>query len=64
MEPPCGHDRLNRRLQQIVRAAGFDIAMKITRVSGVVYRQQLKPGAAQPKFAGEGRKLPEKLRVD
>jgi D-galactarolactone cycloisomerase len=29
--------------------------MKITRVSGVVYRQQLKPGADKLKFAGEAR---------
>jgi len=37
--------------------------MKITRVSGVVYRQQLKPGGAQPKFAGEGRSAFETLLV-
>jgi L-alanine-DL-glutamate epimerase-like enolase superfamily enzyme len=37
--------------------------MKITRVSSVVYRQQLKPGAAQPKFAGEGRSAFETLLV-
>jgi L-alanine-DL-glutamate epimerase-like enolase superfamily enzyme len=37
--------------------------MKITRVSCVVYRQQLKPGAAQPKFAGEGRSAFETLLV-
>ncbi len=37
--------------------------MKITRVSGVVYRQQLKPGAAQPKFAGEGRSAFETLLI-
>ncbi len=37
--------------------------MKITRVSGVVYRQQIKPGAAQPKFAGEGRSAFETLLV-
>src|ERR1700744_3802314 len=28
--------------------------MKITKGSGVVYRQQLKPGSAEPKFAGDG----------
>jgi len=28
--------------------------MKITRVSGVVYRQDLKPGAPLSKFAGSG----------
>jgi D-galactarolactone cycloisomerase len=37
--------------------------MKITRVSGVVYRQQLKPGSATPKFAGEGRNAFETLLV-
>jgi len=37
--------------------------MKITRVSGVVYRQQLKPGGATPKFAGEGRQAFETLLV-
>ena len=37
--------------------------MKITRVSGVVYRQQLKPGAPKPKFAGEGRNAFETLLV-
>ncbi len=39
------------------------IAMKITRVSGVVYRQQLKPGGPKPKFAGEGRNAFETLLV-
>ena len=29
--------------------------MKITQVSAVVYRQQLKPGGSTPKFAGERR---------
>lgn len=37
--------------------------MKITRVSGVVYRQQLKPDAVQPKFAGEGRSAFETLLI-
>jgi len=37
--------------------------MKITRVSGVVYRQQLKPGGPRPKFAGEGREAFETLLV-
>lgn len=37
--------------------------MKITRVSGVVYRQELKPGGPQPKFAGEGRSAFETLLV-
>jgi D-galactarolactone cycloisomerase len=39
------------------------IAMKITGVSGVVYRQQLKPGGPEPKFAGEGRSAFETLLV-
>jgi D-galactarolactone cycloisomerase len=39
------------------------IAMKITGVSGVVYRQQLKPGGPEPKFAGEGRSTFETLLV-
>jgi L-alanine-DL-glutamate epimerase-like enolase superfamily enzyme len=37
--------------------------MKITRVSGIVYRQQLKPGGPQPKFAGEGRNAFETVLV-
>jgi D-galactarolactone cycloisomerase len=37
--------------------------MKITGVSGVVYRQQLKPGGPQPKFAGEGRNAFETMLV-
>src|SRR5665213_627202 len=37
--------------------------MKITRVSGIVYRQHLKPGAPQPKFSGEGRTAFETLLV-
>src|SRR5664279_4680932 len=37
--------------------------MKITRVSGVVYRQQLKSGGPKPKFAGEGRNAFETLLV-
>src|SRR3984885_10096276 len=37
--------------------------MKITQVSGVVYRQQLKPGGPTPKFAGEGRNTFETLLV-
>ena len=37
--------------------------MKITGVSGVVYRQQLKPGGATPKFAGEGRNAFETMLV-
>ncbi len=37
--------------------------MKITRVSGIVYRQQLKPGGARPKFAGEGRTAFETVLV-
>jgi len=34
---------------------GFKSAMKITRVSSVVYRQQIKLTGPQPKFAGEAR---------
>jgi D-galactarolactone cycloisomerase len=37
--------------------------MKITGVSGVVYRQQLKPGGPQPKFAGEPRNTFETMLV-
>ena len=37
--------------------------MKITSVSAVVYRQQLKPGAAPPKFANEPRSAFETLLV-
>jgi D-galactarolactone cycloisomerase len=37
--------------------------MKITGVSGVVYRQQLKPGGSQPKFAGEARSAFETVLV-
>ncbi len=37
--------------------------MKITGVSAVVYRQQLKPGGATPKFAGEGRQAFETVLV-
>jgi len=37
--------------------------MKITGVSAIVYRQQLKPGGVQPKFAGEGRNAFETLLV-
>jgi D-galactarolactone cycloisomerase len=37
--------------------------MKITGVSGVVYRQQLKPGGPQPKFAGEARNTFETMLV-
>ncbi|HTB01346.1 MAG TPA: mandelate racemase/muconate lactonizing enzyme family protein [Bradyrhizobium sp.] len=37
--------------------------MKITSVSGVVYRQHLKAGSATPKFAGEGRSAFETLLV-
>jgi D-galactarolactone cycloisomerase len=37
--------------------------MKITRVSGVVYRQQLKLSGSRPKFAGEGRNAFETLLV-
>jgi D-galactarolactone cycloisomerase len=37
--------------------------MKITCVSGVVYRQQLKPSGPKPKFAGEGRNAFETLLV-
>ena len=37
--------------------------MKITSVSTVVYRQSLKPGGPQPKFAGEGRSTFESLLV-
>jgi D-galactarolactone cycloisomerase len=37
--------------------------MKITRVSGIVYRQQLKPGGSTPKFAGEGRRAFETVLV-
>ena len=37
--------------------------MKITRVSSVVYRQQLKLSDPKPKFAGEGRRAFETLLV-
>jgi D-galactarolactone cycloisomerase len=37
--------------------------MKITRVSGIVYRQQLKLSGPKPKFAGEGRNAFETLLV-
>jgi D-galactarolactone cycloisomerase len=37
--------------------------MKITRVSGVVYRQQLRPGGPRPKFAGEARQAFETVLV-
>ena len=37
--------------------------MKITRVSGVVYRQQLKLSGPQPKFAGEARNGFETLLI-
>ena len=37
--------------------------MKITGVSSVVYRQRLKPGGPQPKFAGEGRNAFETVLV-
>jgi L-alanine-DL-glutamate epimerase-like enolase superfamily enzyme len=37
--------------------------MKITSVSTVVYRQELKPGGPQPKFAGEGRSAFETLLI-
>jgi hypothetical protein len=37
--------------------------MKITRVSGVVYRQELKLNGPRPKFAGEGRDGFETLLV-
>ena len=37
--------------------------MKITSVSTVVYRQELKPGGPQPKFAGEGRSTFETLLI-
>ena len=37
--------------------------MKITRVSGVVYRQQLRPGGPRPKFAGEARQAFETMLV-
>jgi L-alanine-DL-glutamate epimerase-like enolase superfamily enzyme len=37
--------------------------MKITRVSGIVYRQQLKSSGSKPKFAGEGRNAFETLLV-
>jgi D-galactarolactone cycloisomerase len=51
-------------MEEALRASGWvEFAMKITRVSGVVYRQQLKPGAAQLKFAGEGRQAFETLLV-
>jgi D-galactarolactone cycloisomerase len=43
--------------------AGFRTAMKITRVSGVVYRQELKLNGPKPKFAGEGRDAFETLLV-
>ena len=37
--------------------------MKITRVSGVAYRQQLKLNGPKPKFAGEGRNAFETVLV-
>lgn len=37
--------------------------MKITSVSTIAYRQSLKPGGPQPKFAGEGRSTFETLLV-
>ena len=37
--------------------------MKITRVSGVVYRQELKLSGPKPKFAGEGRNAFETLLI-
>jgi D-galactarolactone cycloisomerase len=37
--------------------------MKITQVSAVVYRQQLKPGGPTPKFAGEKRQAFETVLV-
>lgn len=37
--------------------------MKITRVSAVVYRQQLKPGGSTPKFAGEKRQAFETVLI-
>jgi D-galactarolactone cycloisomerase len=37
--------------------------MKITQVSAIVYRQQLKPGGPTPKFAGEGRQAFETVLV-
>ena len=37
--------------------------MKITRVSSIVYRQELKPSGPKPKFAGEGRNAFETLLV-
>jgi L-alanine-DL-glutamate epimerase-like enolase superfamily enzyme len=42
---------------------GFRTAMKITRVSSVVYRQELKLNGPRPKFAGEGRDGFETLLV-
>jgi L-alanine-DL-glutamate epimerase-like enolase superfamily enzyme len=61
MAPAFVHDRLIQARQQrsggFLRntRAGFYSAMKITRVSSVVYRQQLKLTGPQPKFAGEAR---------
>ena len=64
MEPTFIHDRLKSSAPtNNPHRAGFKTAMKITRVSGVVYRQHLKPGAPQPKFAGEGRNAFETLLV-
>jgi D-galactarolactone cycloisomerase len=37
--------------------------MKITSVSTIAYRQHLKPGSVQPKFAGEGRSTFDTLLV-
>src|ERR1700723_3170647 len=53
------------RAGQILRGAWgrIRIVMKITSVSGVVYRQQLKPGGPRPKFAGEGRTAFETVLV-
>jgi len=41
----------------------FKTAMKITRVSGVVYRQELKFDGPKPRFAGEGRTAFETVLV-
>ena len=50
----------------MIGLAGIDnkpSAMKITSVSAIVYRQQLKLSGPQPKFAGEGRTAFETLLV-
>jgi L-alanine-DL-glutamate epimerase-like enolase superfamily enzyme len=72
MPPAWPHDRLNCARQQTqtereetcpTHAGGFEIAMKITRVSTVVYRQHIEGSGPKPKFAGEGRNSFETLLI-